>query len=79
MICEQDSREIAANLGQFLLNGSVAESVIFLHSVKSKCSIFRQCCASVRMDLSPTLWHPLSDRYFRNPPQRWEIFSITGP
>jgi len=25
------------------------------------------------------LWHPLSESCLRNPPQRLEIFSITGP
>lgn len=79
VINEHDSNEIAVNLGQFLLNGSIAASVIFLHSVRSKCSILWQCCASVRIDWSPTLWHPFSDKYLRNPPQRCEMFSMTGP
>lgn len=78
-ICEHDSSETLVSLLQCLLSGSVAASVIFLHSVKSKCSILWQCWARVRIDWSPTLWHPLSDKYFKKPPQRCEIFSITGP
>jgi len=50
VISEHDSSEIAVNLGQCLLNGSIAASVIFLHSVKSKCSMLWQCCAKVRID-----------------------------
>lgn len=42
-ICEHDSRKIADNLKQCLLNGSSAASVIFLHSVKSKYSMLWQC------------------------------------
>lgn len=43
VIWEHDSSEIAANFEQCLLSGSVAESEIFLHSAKSKCSMLWQC------------------------------------
>lgn len=79
VIWEHDSSEIAANFEQCLLSGSVAASEILLHSVKSKCSMLWQCWANVLIDWSPTLWHPLSDKYFRKPPHRCEMFSITGP
>lgn len=42
-ICEHDSSEMLVNLLQCLLSGSVAASVIFLHSVRSKCSMLWQC------------------------------------
>lgn len=38
-----------------------------------------QCSASVRIDWSPTDRHPFKDSCLRKPPQRREIFSMTGP
>lgn len=67
------------NLLQCLLIACVDTSVTFLQSDKSKRSILWQCCANVLSDWSPTDWQPLSDRNFKKPPHRWEIFSITGP
>lgn len=43
-------------------------------------SKLKECSSSsYRIDWSTTDWHPLNDRYFKNPPHLCEIFSITGP
>ena len=47
VIIEHDSKLIEDSKVQCRLRDSIEKSVIFLHSDKSKCSIFGQCCANV--------------------------------
>lgn len=79
VISGHESRFSRWSLGQWLLRAAHVASEILLHWLRLSSSIFGHDWARVRIELLPMLWHPLSESCLRNPPQRLEIFSITGP
>ena len=79
VISGHESKFSRCNFGQWLLRAAHVASEIFLHWLRLSSSIFGHDCARVRIEMLPILWHPRSDNWRRKPPQRLEIFSITGP
>jgi len=79
VISGHESRFSRCSLEQWLLRAAQVASEILLHWLRLSSSILGHDWARVRIELLPMLWHPLSESCLRNPPQRLEIFSITGP
>lgn len=79
VISGHESRFSRWSLGQWLLRAAHVASEILLHWLRLSSSILGHDWARARIELLPMLWHPLSESCLRNPPQRLEIFSITGP
>lgn len=79
VISGHESKLSRCSLEQWLLRAAQVASEILLHWLRLSSSILGHDWAKVRIELLPMLWHPFSESCLRNPPQRLEIFSITGP